>query len=76
MNLNRAVHILSKFFQVNEDVFNKAMSSKNGSPLKKDSVIGWATQVQEGALDTKEIPGSYRLTRQQHEFLVGNISGF
>ncbi len=76
MPINRAIHILSKFFQISEEVFLKAMSSKVSISLKKDSVIQWAQQVQDDALAFKELPGNYRLTHQQHSFLSGNISGF
>lgn len=69
MNINRAVHVLAKFFQINEDVFLKAMGPKNLGPLKKDSVLQWAQQVQEEA-------DGYKLTRNQHCFLTGNIAGF
>ena len=72
MKLNRALQILAKFFSVNEDVFSHSLS--------KETIIRWAEQVKAGEVRDDEgkivPPGNYRLTHQQHAFLVGDILSF
>ena len=60
MNLNRALQILAKFFAVNPDIFK---------PVHKDELIAWGEQVKTGG-------PLYKLTRNRHAFLAGEIQSF
>ena len=75
MNLNRAVHIICKFFQISEEALLKPLKLKE---MRQESILDWAQQISDDALPFgKELyPGNYRLTRNQHAFLTGNIRGF
>ncbi len=56
MNLTRAVEVLHKFFMMGHDAFY------TGVPQEK--LIEWAQQIRDAG-------PSYKLTWQQHHFLVG-----
>jgi hypothetical protein len=72
MKLNQALHMLAKFFQLDEEIFSKY--------LGKEKIIAWAEQVKVGEIkgpDGKDIiPSKYRLTQEQHAFLIGEILTF
>jgi hypothetical protein len=72
MTFNRALQILSKFFSVDTDVFQKGISRQN--------IIAWAEQIKDGEVKNEDgkivPPGNYRLTRDQHAFLTGEILSY
>jgi hypothetical protein len=67
MNINRAVSVLAKKFTVNAELFKS---------LSKESVIRWAEAVVAGTENDKrnQTENSYKLTRHQHAFLVGDLN--
>lgn len=72
MTFNRALQLLSKFFAVDTDVFQKGLS--------RQTIITWADQIKNGEVKEESgkiiPPGTYRLTRDQHAFLTGEILNF
>lgn len=66
MNLNRALAVLAKKFTVNSDTFRG---------VSKETLISWAQSVADGAMAEKVTgKNTYKLTRHQHAFLVGDLT--